>query len=81
MDRGAWWAIVHRATKESDMTKRTEREREIRGGMVGRIRGGKTKERAVNKKTGREAAAVSRGLLRSVHDTFQAISLHSQRKG
>ena len=49
--------------------------------MVGRIRGGKTKERAVNKKTGREAAAVSRGLLRSVHDTFQAISLHSQRKG
>ena len=21
MDRGAWWAIVHRITKESDMTE------------------------------------------------------------
>ena len=31
MDRGAWWAIVHGATKESDMTKRTERGRDKRG--------------------------------------------------
>ena len=49
--------------------------------MVGRITGRKTEERAVNNKTGREAAAVSEGLVRSVHDTFEAISLHFQRKG
>ena len=39
------------------------REREMRRGMVGRIRGRKTKERAVNNsKTGREAAAVLGGM-------------------
>ena len=31
MDRGAWWAIVNKVTKESDMTERTERERDKRG--------------------------------------------------
>ena len=48
---------------------------------MGRIRGRKTEERAVNNKTGREAAAVSEGLVRSVHDTSEAISLYFQRKG
>lgn len=48
----------------------------MRRGMVGRIRGRKTKERAVNNnKTGREAAVMLGGLVRSVHDTFEAICL------
>ena len=65
MDRGAWGATVHGVTKELHRTERTEREREreMRRGMVGRIRGRKTKERAVNNsKTGREAAAVLGGM-------------------
>ena len=26
MERGAWWAVVHRVTKELDMTERPNRE-------------------------------------------------------